>query len=111
MYRAMVWAFVLQGRITILRVLPGEIVGLLPVSAANHRKKWETNMDDRQEETMLPTDRNRCPHCDPFQIRLHEVTRELDQIELKVERRCNELFMCQIAILLHGPGDDEQRPN
>jgi hypothetical protein len=68
-------------------------------------------MDDRQEKKMLPIDRNRCPHCDPFQIRLEAVLRELDQLELKIERRCNELFMRQIAMLLHGPGSDEQRPN
>jgi hypothetical protein len=57
-------------------------------------------MDDRQEETMVPTDRNRCPHCDPFQIRLQEVSRELDQIELKVEQRCNELFMRMLDMII-----------
>jgi hypothetical protein len=46
-----------------------------------------------------------------FQIRLEAVSRELDEIELKVERRFNELLIRHIAILLHGPGADEQRPN
>jgi hypothetical protein len=60
---------------------------------------------------MVPIDRPACPHCDPFRIHLEAISRELDEIQRKVERRCNELLIRHIAILLHGPAADEQRPN
>jgi hypothetical protein len=50
-------------------------------------------MSDQPTESMVPIDRPTCPHCDPFRIYLQEVSRELDQIELKLERRLNELLM------------------
>jgi hypothetical protein len=42
---------------------------------------------------MVPIDRPACPYCDPFRIRLEAISRELDEIQLKVERRLNELLM------------------
>jgi hypothetical protein len=50
-------------------------------------------MDDQATDTMVPIDWPACPHCDPFRIRLQAVSRELDEIQLKVERRFNELLM------------------
>jgi hypothetical protein len=45
------------------------------------------NMDDQRTQTSMPIDRQTCPHCAPFQIRLVEVSRRLDELELKVERK------------------------
>jgi hypothetical protein len=58
------------------------------------------DIDDQPAETMVPMDRPTCPHCDPFQICLEATSRELDEIELKVERRFNELLMRMLDMII-----------
>ena len=43
-------------------------------------------------------------------MRLEATSRQMDRLELEVERRLNEQLMRLIDILLYGPGADEQRP-
>jgi hypothetical protein len=69
------------------------------------------DMEGRQPETMVPTNRHPCPHCDPSWMRLEAASRQLDRQELEVERRLNEELMRPIDILIYGPGANGQKPN
>jgi len=68
-------------------------------------------MDDHRTESSMPSARYPCRHCDPSWRRLEEASRQMDRLELEVERRFSEQLMHLIDILLYGPGADRQKPN
>ncbi len=68
-------------------------------------------MDDRQKETRVPSDRYPCRHCDPDWMRMEAASRQMDRLDLELERQFSEQLMRLIDILLYGPGADGQRPN
>jgi len=68
-------------------------------------------MDNQPTESMVPSARNPCRHCDPSWMRLEAASRQMDGLELEVERRFSEQLMRLIDILLYGPGADGQKHN
>jgi hypothetical protein len=44
-------------------------------------------------------------------MRLEAASRQMDRLELELERRFSEQLMRLIDVLLYGPGADGQRPN